>query len=278
VQPVQGFHVWSVQLILLFSIGYLFAAWGSLAEGIVPRTAQLANPKTRKSAPRKRKPRAKAAAKAKGKKQIRPAKAKAAAKAKGKKQTRPAKAGGHPVGHPRSEAPGPTLVKGTAALAQLLDVHQTTINRWVAKGMPVTGADTFDVAQVLAWRAAQDGKGDGQGGSADVELKQWRARHLQLKVLKDLKKLIPRGEAEAIWIQTIINVRTRMMALPDRVVLLVPARLRADLRVEVQHEVDRILGELQNGFLMPEIEGQVNAFIEALIPRDDDAHVAGAGA
>ncbi len=219
--------------------------------------------KTKKSAPRKRKPKTKAAAKAKGKKQTGPAKA---------------EAGGRPVGHPRSEAPGPTLVKGTAALAQLLGVHQTTINRWVAKGLPVAGADTFDVAEVLAWREGQDGKGGGQGGTADVELKQWRARHLQLKVLKDLKKLIPRGEAEAIWIQTIVNVRTRMMALPDRVVLLVPARLRADLRVEVQHEVDRILGELQNGFLMPEIEEQVNAFIETLIPRDEDAHVAGAGA
>ena len=220
--------------------------------------------KKKKTGSRRRSARKKAARKGGAKKK---AKARPTRRASGDgPRTRP--------GPPRSQ-PQPTLVTGTASLAAILGVHQTTVNRWIKAGMPRVAEATFDAPEALAWRDGRPGAAGGRRDPHDAEWRQWRARSLQLKVLKDLKKLIPRREAEAIWTRTIINVRTRLLALPERVALLVPTRLRADLRIEVRHEVDRILSELENGFLPEEIEAQVHAFIETLFPADADTDVTG---
>jgi len=98
------------------------------------------------------------------------------------------------------------VVGSTDEVAAFLGVSERRVQQLVKKGMPRTQLAgkpvrfTYDLRAIVAWRLDSMASGDKKSDSDNLErLRNAKARREELSLAKDLKAVIPREQAEAVF-------------------------------------------------------------------------------
>lgn len=145
-------------------------------------------------------------------------------------------------------------LKSAAEVARLLGAGRNTVQRWIDSGCPtvskpVTPGDgdryVLDLREVVEWRiatevaaarrAAPRPSGDGDDDDVAGDLlkdpeKRMKVARLAVQLLSDQKRVTLNDDVEALWDRAHGLIRQAVMALPNRLIRMVPGQGAAETR------------------------------------------------
>ncbi|WP_449410047.1 hypothetical protein [Methylobacterium komagatae] len=144
-------------------------------------------------------------------------------------------------------------LKSAADTAKLLGASRNTVQGWIDAGCPtvkrpVGSGDSYvlDLREVVEWRIAteveearkaarrpsgdSDGDDDVAGDLLKDPEKRMKVARLAVQLLADQKKVVLTDDVEALWQRTQGLIRQAVMALPNRLIRMVPGQGVAETR------------------------------------------------
>lgn len=137
-------------------------------------------------------------------------------------------------------------LKSAAEVARLLGAGRNTVQRWIDSGCPtvskpVTPGDgdryVLDLREVVEWRIATEvaaarraaprpsGDGDDEDVAGDLlkdPEKRMKVARLAVQLLGDQKRVVLTDDVQGLWERAHGLIRQSVMALPNRVIRMVP--------------------------------------------------------
>jgi len=154
---------------------------------------------------------------------------------------------------------GPKLVLEVSRLqlAALLGVHEDTVSKFSAKGMPVFRAggngesSVYDAVACLAWWREQQNVTTGGGANlagARARLSTIQSERAELELRRRRGDLVEAADVQREWLGIVTATRERFRALPsavaDRLVTAAASGGTAGVQRELATEIDTVLTEL----------------------------------
>jgi phage terminase Nu1 subunit (DNA packaging protein) len=147
------------------------------------------------------------------------------------------------------------------SIAELFDVEDRAVKRWVARGCPHDGGGRgkklfFNEAEVAAWLKANNLTGKvgkpKQPISAELEAAKLRkelamARKHELDVAQREGLLVERTEVEKNTVEKITVVKNRLLGLGAKLAAQVEGMTGAERQAAIDAEVQEILSEFSRG-------------------------------
>jgi len=185
----------------------------------------------------------------------------------------------------RAEEHDPDVATTDKELASRLGVTTRTVRNWKRSGLPRNADGTYTVPLVAAWHREQEvrrgletarkrAEKPGRKPSTeptDADLasdadvlwseeywktyeRKYRALVAELRFLEEQGDLVRVDLVRRLWRRALVITRNQVETIPEKVLLLLPAEIRTDLRPELRKEAHAILAEFQDVLAELEIE------------------------
>lgn len=133
-------------------------------------------------------------------------------------------------------------------IASLFGVSARTVYTWHKGGCPRGADKTYDLASVIQWRHERVSERPvTDRDQEDADLKRVRREILELQRDRERGELIELDTAIRLWSRLIVESKTRLLSLPDRITLVLPTKRRAAVRPDLIAAVDDVLKSLAEG-------------------------------
>lgn len=137
-------------------------------------------------------------------------------------------------------------VKTVAELAQGFGVAPRTIKDWLTRGATSRTDQGYDVLAIARWRNEYLLQQINQPQSADADeaLKRVKTKREELKLRREEHEVLDTRDVQRVWRRAFASGKSVILGIPDRMLLLLPDDLRADLTPVLRDTVDEVLGIL----------------------------------
>lgn len=134
------------------------------------------------------------------------------------------------------------LIKTKTRLSAALGIDRSTLEQWIAKGLPRNPDGTWYLDAVESWAAA---RASDEGGAAQGSLAQWKLRRERAAALRaeselarEQRDLIPRADVERMQLGIVESFVSALENLPAKVVpLLLGARTHTEMEDVLRNHV-----------------------------------------
>jgi phage terminase Nu1 subunit (DNA packaging protein) len=151
--------------------------------------------------------------------------------------------------------------KTTDDIAELFDVDESTIKRWVAQGLPCDKGGRgqhrrFDEGEVAAWLKSKNltgkpGRPQTEGGrellAAKVRKENALATRYEIEVAERRGELLNRSEVERQNVQKVAALRNGLLSLSATLAPSLEGRSAEDIQGEIERAIVRILEHYARG-------------------------------
>jgi len=168
----------------------------------------------------------------------------------------------------RKAGPGRRLVSTQKELAEYLGRSIRSVGYYINRGLPVNPDGAYDLDAVDAWfeEQNQNGKGLPHGRPESGDKTGWnaierefKAKFAEWKYNEAVGNSIPRTKVITFWIQRIVEVKAKLLALPRKLPPLLEGKEKRDMEAILFDEIYDILTQFARpgGFVIKILKSDI---------------------
>ena len=132
-----------------------------------------------------------------------------------------------------------------SVLARELGVTRLSILNWHDAGLPRFEDGSHDLEAVRAWVIQRKaGRTGGSKSKAEIRLLRVKARRQELELAKEKGELVLVRDVENFYAAKAALCRTKIVAMVEKVLMILPAEARSAARPTVEETVNSVLSDI----------------------------------
>ena len=131
-------------------------------------------------------------------------------------------------------------------VAGIYGVSVRTVMTWLQRGCPRNPNKTFNLKAVIEWHEREI-SGEASQDALEQKIQREKLRALRIRNDHEEGRLIALDVAIGVQSRSVVEARTRLVTLPDRIVLLLRPEDRGKVKPQIAREVDLALTDLAEG-------------------------------